>query len=1044
MKHICVNIIAFFILALQMQAQYYFQNYKHLNQTNGLPGYYVGDFAEDNHGFIWMATSNGVVRYDGSKVISLEKTEGDSVYLPSQEIYSLLIRGDSLWIGTQKGLSILNLSTERLSNHELKSVHLELSDGERQKVRIRDIYEDRNGNIWLAPNYGGFVKWDKQTNDFISFPIYPTDTLPNSYRVQEQTSLGQIIQDVKKDHIMWGCSMSGLIRLDTETGEIHRILYKEGGGKTQFNVNRKICLFQNSDGRIFSGSWHSGLSIYDPATGRYHYPHVDLSDADEPFTSHHLYNIVKGDSQILYLTYSVGLASYNPNTQEARILKRNITKSDPLEFGIDFIDSQNRLWNGSGTGVVVSDPVVQQFRRYSLEPLNPTDTEVLIRGIVEDFYPGYLSFCGQYTDGLYHFNPTTGHMFKQIHPEYMAQRPAFFAWGLTQLDENTLLVAEGQKLFKYQKGVDRLEYFDIQPPVEHSYYHNILAGRDGNIWIGTKNDGLFSINTKTNVVNSYEASIPSPQVYGQFEDSKGNVWMIMEKGHLVYSRTDRKIHVFDFNKDTTTSFREVGGFCECPNGELWMAGNNEGLAKISGTQPDEGIIKKIIIKNKEGETVKPSKIACDQNNVLWISGGSSLLKLNREDWSAESFSFDYGINDYSGMFQFLKTGELFISSRDGFYTVDPNKVSINRILPRPYVVSVISNNGPENKISDHLSGLPIVLEPRENVITITFSAINHTLSERTRFLYMLEGVDKNWIDPEDKRTLTYAYLEGGDYTFKIKAANNEGFWNPEIYELPIMVGTPWYKTALFWIILSGMLAAFIYAYYKDRLRQVEKESRLKADFDRQVADLEMRALRAQMNPHFIFNCLNSIDAYIIKNDTRKASEYLNHFSRLVRLILQHSRSAYVNLKDELESLELYIKLEQMRFRNAFEYEIVLKDYLVAENYEIPPMLIQPFVENAIWHGLNYKETGGKVKVEVEESEDMLICVIEDNGIGRKAAAAIRASKKIKRKSMGMGITAERIEIINNLYQTHNHVEIEDLYDESGNASGTRVRLHIPL
>ncbi len=309
---------------------------------------------------------------------------------------------------------------------------------------------------------------------------------------------------------------------------------------------------------------------------------------------------------------------------------------------------------------------------------------------------------------------------------------------------------------------------------------------------------------------------------------------------------------------------------------------------------------------------------------------------------------------------------------------------------------------------------------------------------------LLEGVDEEWMDPNRKRSFTYSHLPGGDYVFKIKSCNNEGVWNEEVYELPIHVGTPWYKTIAFWFVVIAGLIGLAYAYYRERINQIKKEARLKASFQKQVANLEMDALRAQMNPHFIFNCLSSIESYIIKNDTKKASAYLNNFSRLVRLILQNSRSSYVNLHDELEGLDLYLQLEQMRFRNSFSYEIVLKDKLNTENYEIPPMLIQPFVENSIWHGLNQGENGGKVTVEIQKVDETLKCVIQDNGIGRVAAAEIRESKKIKRKSMGMDITNERIQVINKIYNTNNEVEIEDLYDNQQQATGTKVTLIIPI
>ncbi|WP_315817812.1 sensor histidine kinase [Paraflavitalea speifideaquila] len=161
----------------------------------------------------------------------------------------------------------------------------------------------------------------------------------------------------------------------------------------------------------------------------------------------------------------------------------------------------------------------------------------------------------------------------------------------------------------------------------------------------------------------------------------------------------------------------------------------------------------------------------------------------------------------------------------------------------------------------------------------------------------------------------------------------------------------------------------------------------------------MSALLAQMNPHFLFNCLNSIDSYIIKNESRKASEYLNSFARLMRLILQNSRSNYISLKDEVETLELYLQMEGLRFRDQFRYEIRIVTQTDTASIVIPPMLIQPYVENAIWHGLMNKHDGTDRKVEllIEERGNNLYCVIQDNGIGRTQAQAVRSQKMCGKK-----------------------------------------------
>jgi sensor histidine kinase YesM len=218
-----------------------------------------------------------------------------------------------------------------------------------------------------------------------------------------------------------------------------------------------------------------------------------------------------------------------------------------------------------------------------------------------------------------------------------------------------------------------------------------------------------------------------------------------------------------------------------------------------------------------------------------------------------------------------------------------------------------------------------------------------------------------------------------------------------------------------------------------------------AKFQQKIAEIEMNALRAQMNPHFIFNCLNSIKLYSMENNSDAATSFLSKFSRLIRLVLENSRSEKITLKNELETLRLYIEMEAMRFKNKVGYRINVEEDIDQQFVEIPPLLLQPFVENSIWHGLMHKDEGGEVIVNIKQENDELLHIeIIDNGIGRKQANEYKSKSAIKQKSFGMKVTAERIELINHLYNTDTKVTIEDLMDENGEALGTRVIIIIPI
>ena len=224
------------------------------------------------------------------------------------------------------------------------------------------------------------------------------------------------------------------------------------------------------------------------------------------------------------------------------------------------------------------------------------------------------------------------------------------------------------------------------------------------------------------------------------------------------------------------------------------------------------------------------------------------------------------------------------------------------------------------------------------------------------------------------------------------------------------------------------------------IQKLESE-RSKAALQQQATDLELQALRAQMNPHFIFNCLSSINRFILKNEPEIASDYLTKFSRLIRMVLNNSKNSLIILEDELEMLRLYLDLERLRFKNSFDYSISFYNHFDVLSIFIPPLLLQPFAENAIWHGLMHKEGQGMLELAFELQKNVLNCYITDNGVGRKKAEALKSKSAEKQKSMGMQITAERIALLNkDIEQTI--FDVEDLIDDKGQAAGTRVTLKI--
>jgi len=239
-----------------------------------------------------------------------------------------------------------------------------------------------------------------------------------------------------------------------------------------------------------------------------------------------------------------------------------------------------------------------------------------------------------------------------------------------------------------------------------------------------------------------------------------------------------------------------------------------------------------------------------------------------------------------------------------------------------------------------------------------------------------------------------------------------------------------------------IFGAFL-AIYLWRIRQIRQQLNLKADYEKKLSELKLQALSSQMNPHFIYNAINSINWFIIKNDRDNASDYLTKFSRLMRLNLENSKSDLISLASEIEAVKLYLEMEQLRFEKTFTYSLNIQSHINTESIKVPPMILQPYLENAIWHGLMHRNESGHIRIDIYLTDGLLRITMEDNGIGREASKNINAQKRIKKRSLGMQITQDRLEQLSRHYNMNANIEIQDLYDEQGMATGTKVLINLP-
>jgi LytS/YehU family sensor histidine kinase len=309
------------------------------------------------------------------------------------------------------------------------------------------------------------------------------------------------------------------------------------------------------------------------------------------------------------------------------------------------------------------------------------------------------------------------------------------------------------------------------------------------------------------------------------------------------------------------------------------------------------------------------------------------------------------------------------------------------------------------------------------------------------YSYRLIELDGNEWKTIRENYLDYPSLPSGSYSFEIYATNKFGV-KSEIVKIDVEIEKLLLEKIWFRLLLLLLSLGLIYFYVNRRINKIKNRAREKVAISNKLNEMEQMALRAQMNPHFIFNCLNSIQDYVINSDVKGANKFITDFSRLIRNTLDNSSKKTISIEDEIKYLTNYLTIEQYRFENKFEFKIHVDEQINTNDNHIPPMLLQPYVENAIRHGINNKKEGaGFIRINILKQNNNLICEIIDNGIGRKAAMELKGSTSIEYQSKGMELTAKRIQLLNRGIGDDIVIKIEDVEPPE---MGTKVTMSIPI
>lgn len=1006
----------------------------------GLPSDQVNTLVKDRTGFIWAGTREGLARFDGHRFDIFQHQRNDSTSLPNNWIECLLVdHTNRLWAGTTRGLCYY-----QPGNRSFTSLPKSL-DSMLVRERIHALHQDQSRILWIGtPNR--LIRLDLEQDSIAQFHFEVTPTDP-SFDVARINGIKFITSDADQE-ILWVGTLSGLVKFNKTDHSYSWYPNYQDNKDAQYLANGIRLIEQLPNGKILVGTWN-GAFLFDPYTYRFT-PIEDSGTSDNQiFRSNVISFLPMPEYGLIGITYRTGFCWYRYTTQQVEFTFKNNVLNQEV-YSAQLIDEQQRVWGIHEQGIFQYNPLINQIKQYSL-PFRNKLYPILPRSIIPAQKPG------RYFIGALAFNGLISWEMER-NQWLIIPPPRGTSWNsgiqdIIRLENGRVILADNHKLYelleKEQRIVPLYPELDFGKPA----FRRMVEGGPNELWIGSRRGGLFRLDLNTGQLTVYRDELDkSPGdtrhrwIETIYKDSRGQLWIRTAFEYSVYlPERDTFIHWNSYGRPPDQNFPVILDFQEDKYGNMWLAGEQFGLGMASVDEVEKGVIK--ILSEDDGlPPYDIGSLGLDEKGHLWIEHEKGITRYSPRTGQTRYFSSGYGIPQTIQEFIIpIDQGKLAVSINDGIAVFNPRDLQSNEELPVPYLTSFkVFDRELKNMDSPELLE-EIRLSYRQNFFSFEFSALAFNLPEQVKFRYRLAGFDQQWNESGNRRYAAYTNIPGGDYVFQLEAANNEGTWNLNPLEVPIHITTPWWKSFWFWIPFTIFSIMAVALSLRWRIRQVRQQEKLKSEFDKKLVATELHALRAQMNPHFIFNCLNSIDYYIIKNETEKASDYLNRFSRLIRLILQNSRVEYVNLKDELEALKLYMEMESLRFDNRFDYVVRIGAGLQLENLEIPPLLLQPYVENAIWHGLAKKSNGkNRLDLTITRKANLLYCRIEDNGIGREAAQRLKSASTGTHRSMGMYLTRDRLHRINRMHNQKADVEITDLKDEAGNALGTRVDIIVPI
>ncbi len=754
--------------------------------------------------------------------------------------------------------------------------------------------------------------------------------------------------------------------------------------------------------------------------------------------------IYEDQNSRIWITTPEKIFVYYPKTGRHETLFPRQCSDDGIIGNSIYTTFQHRggeFWIGSLYGATIITETTTPFAHWN----NPLDSVNEMVYAILEASDGTV-WAGARNSGLYHLDAQFNVL--DFYPIKVEGKGSRVGGGVTSLLEDatgTIWVGTyDMGLFRLNPQKKQLAPVPVQPKNPGSLptkkvFRTAIADRQGNIWFARCNG--VSIwqpklqrfkNLNLPGVSGYDQC---RHIYALAEDQKGRIW-IGEGLPTFYCYTPETGAWETFELPFPRIFIQAI-LEDKATGNLWLGTVNEGLVLYS---PKE---RKVLAHyNKQGQEAlsEITAIIPDGKGHLWLATANGIVKFDLKARTYKRYGNEDGLvckffmTDAS--FKSNHSGKLFFGCNDGFVAFHPDSVGIKE---QPYNAPLIFTEAKIGGIKHYLApnADELILQPGETNLEFNFSSLDFRYPLQKRYTFYLENLEKTWGDTLAQPVATYTQLRPGSYVFHLKGTDSYGNWLDHELALRLRVLPFWWQSLWFKTLAASSLVSLLALLGWYLLRKREAALRKTSQ------EALLAARRYQMLPHFVFNSLNAANEFLAEDDVAGANKFITNFAELMHLHLGELGQDFIPLSQEQHFLVLYLEVQHRRYRDKFDYHIAIEESLAAIDAAIPPMLIQPLVENAIQHGLRPLEKKGMLIVNFEKRNGELVCSVTDNGVGIRKAAELESLSSMHHH-VGLENVKNRIALLNQLHQTAISFSMEDLKGEDGKASGTRAILRMRL